>query len=143
MKKLTEMRNRDLTEASRRCAQLARQRGQRLTLGELMAAAAACRPKLHYIEYETASRRLKQIERKGLEACVRPGPARQQWKELAEQVAEAQAARRKLSFSQALTFVLHFRRPSRFYLTPASVFKIIRPHFTSVLVEYNINNHIS
>lgn len=73
MKKLTEMRNRDLTEAARRCAQLARQRGQKLTLGELMAAAAACRPKLHYIEYETASRRLKQIERKGLEACVRPG----------------------------------------------------------------------
>lgn len=135
MKKLTEMRNADLIGAARQCVNLARQRGETMNFTDLIAAAEACRPKAHYIEYEAASRRLKAIERRGLEATVSSAPARRQWAELQQQVMETMAKRRKLSFSQALTFVLHFRRPSRFYLTPLAVFKIIRPYFKMVLVE--------
>lgn len=135
MKSSTKMRNADLVATARRLLAFATGRGKTMNVSQLLAATLSCQPKMHYIDFDTASRKLHAIERRGLESVVRTPIARQQWAELRGQVAEAMSTRRHLSFVQALTFVLHFRRPSRFYIAPNSAFKILHHHFRPSLVE--------
>ncbi len=135
MKSSTKMRNADLVANARRLLAFATRRGKTMNISQLLVAALSRQPKMHYVDFDTASRKLHAIERRGLEAVVRTTLARQQWSELRDQVAEAMSTRRHLSFVQALTFVLHFRRPSRFYIAPNSAFKILNRYFRPSLVE--------
>ncbi len=128
MKKLTMMRDADLVAAAKQALAAASSRGESLTVLALVRAALARQPRSHYIDFDTASKQLHRIERMGLEAAVRKPQARRKWAELQQQVAEAMATRRKLNFVQALTFVLHFRRPSSFCLGVNAAYRIIRPH---------------
>ncbi len=135
MKTSTTMRTADLVANASRLLAFATRRGKTMNISQLLLAALSRQPKMHYIDFDTASRKLHAIERRGLEAVVRTPLAQQQWAELRDQVAEAMSTRRRLSFVQALTFVLHFRRPSRFYIAPNSAFKILNRHFRPSLVE--------
>ena len=80
---------------------------------------------MHYVDFDTASDKLHAIRRHGLDAIVNTAEGRAKWAELGQQVDEIMAARRRLTFAQALSFVLHFRRPSRFYITRNAAYKII------------------
>lgn len=106
-----------------------------MNISELIKATLRRRPRMLYIDYDTASAKLHAIDKYGLEAVAHTAESRAQWSELRQQVADAMAARRRLSFDQALTFVLHFKRPSRFYLTPNTVYKILCANFRTGLVE--------
>ena len=107
MKTSTKMRNADLVANASRLLAFATRRGKTMNISQLLLAALSRQPKMHYIDFDTASRKLHAIERRGLEAVVRTPLAQQQWAELRDQVAEAMSTRRRLSFVQALTFVLH------------------------------------
>ena len=135
MKKTTQMRNADLLVNARQVLSIATARGEVLNVAQLMAATINRSPKMHYVDYDRASKVLHAIESRGIDAVVGNGMARMQWEELRRQVDETMARRSKLTFSQALTFVLHFRRPSRFYITANAAFRILNRHFRTAVVE--------
>lgn len=137
MKQTTYHRNQDLLSVARQAFVTAASRGRIMNITELIAATLCRRPKMHYVDYDTASAKLHAIDKYGLEAVVHTTEGRAQWSELRQQVAETMAARQRLSFSQALTFVLHFRRPSRFYLSPNTAYKILCDNFRIGLIEFS------
>lgn len=135
MKQITYHRNQDLLSVARQTYVTSASRGRIMNITELIEATLRCRPKMHYVDFDTASAKLHAIDRFGLEAVVHTAEGRAQWNELRQQVAETMEARRRLSFAQALSFVLHFRRPSRFYLARNTAYKILCDKFRIGLVE--------
>lgn len=136
MKQTTYYRNQDLLSVARQTFVMAASRGRIMNISELIEATLRRRPKMHYVDFDTASAKLHAIDRYGLEAVVHTAEGRAQWSELRQQVAEAMAARRRLSFAQALSFVLHFRRPSRFFLARNTAYKILCSKFRIGLIEF-------
>ncbi len=124
-------------EFRRRCVEIFKSdynSGAIRPLDSVLERAMACQPHCHYLSYDTASRRLHEIERYGLEAIVRERIARQMWTELAAQVADVMALHPRKSFNMALSFVLNFCRPSRFFISVDTARRIIAPNIT-----YNIS----
>lgn len=137
MKQTTFYRNQDLLSVARQIYVMAATRGRIMNISELIKATLSRQPKMHYVDFDTASAKLHAIDRHGLEAVVHTAEGRAQWSELRDQVAAAMAARRRLTFAQALTFVLHFRRPSRFYIAPNTAYKILCDNFRIGLIEFS------
>lgn len=103
--------------------------GRDCRLAEVIDLALARRPRCHYVSYDHASRILHVIHRAGLTA----GENRLQrlkWLELYNQVKAAMEGPRRLSFDKALTFVLGFMRPSRFYIERERALRLLRPHIS-------------
>lgn len=92
----------------------------------------ATRPPGHYVEYDRASRMLRAISTGHY--VLLSATSRAQYDEIAAQVAEVRRDNSRLSFSRALSFVLQFKRPSRFYIEPDTLRRILRPHFEMRLV---------
>ena len=113
-----------------KCKDLMRRRtqaGQRPNLYDIITEAINSSPRCHYVNYDNASRILHAIERHGAGSAGK-GLQRLKWTELYNQVRETMEGPRHLSFDRALSFVLGFRRPSRFYIDPLRAMRILRPH---------------
>lgn len=129
MKLNTSARNRDFI---RRCFEIYEshlREGVGLTAEELVRLALQAQPRAHYLSFDTASKKLHLIERCGI-GIVKEAAARAMWTELRSQVDEVMRVRRNLTFSAALSAVLNFGRPTRFYMSVERARKIIRPYFT-------------
>ncbi|MDE6207938.1 MAG: hypothetical protein K2M55_09030 [Muribaculaceae bacterium] len=100
---------------------------------ELIDRAMAARPQQFYLSYDTARRLLKTYYDHGHEAFLYAEKAAEV-EELAAHVERAMARNRRMRLSEALTFVLHFCRPSRFYISRDSATRIIRRHFTTSII---------
>lgn len=138
MKKLIQLRNEEFV---RRCADIFKAdlaAGAIRPLDTVIERALNSRPRCHYLDFDTASRRLHCIERHGLEAAVANPLARAMWAELASQVSQVRERRGCGSFCRALTFVLTFMRPSRFYISPDTARRLLTPH-----VSYSITSHLT
>lgn len=123
-------RNAELVQCARRILHRYSGSKKSLSLKELAALTAACRPHNHYVDFDNASYHLHRLDR----LSMRNELSRQMWHELAEQVRETMDKRPGLKFHEALAFVLSYRRPSRFYLTTDAVMRILKPWFATRLV---------
>lgn len=120
-------------EFLRRCRKMLRddfEAGTIRPLKEIINTVMHQQPRGHYLNYDTAARRLHLIERRGLEAVVTEELGRRMWAELRAQVDEVMARQKKKSFQKALTFVLSFYRPSRFYMTYDTARRILSPYIS-------------
>lgn len=130
MKNLTKNRN---AEFARRCIEIFEKdyrNGCVRPLDEVLAIALAMQPHSHYLSYDTASRKLHAIERHGIDALVTGENTRALYTELSEQVANVMRTRSQLGFDEALSFVLNFCRPSRFYMSLDTARRIIMPYLS-------------
>lgn len=128
MKTATQLRN---EEFLRRCIGIFdkdHQEGRISTLPDIIARATAMQPHSHYLSYDTASRRLHRIMRNGLENEIKEDLAREMWAEILEQVKTCMSSTPPKSFDKALSFVLNFCRPSRFYISYDTAKRIISPN---------------
>lgn len=103
--------------------------GHPCRLTDVIEQALSRRPRCHYVSYDHASRILHVIHRGGL-ATGRNRVQRLKWLELYNQVKETMEGPRRLSFDKALTFVLGFMRPSRFYIERERAIRLLRPHIS-------------
>ena len=97
---------------------------ERLTRAQLIERTLACRPPAYFVSYEYASRVLHKImdaPAGSIGRTLRTG----MWLELADEV-RAVMAMRGLRFCKALTFVLSYRRPSRWYISADHAATILR-----------------
>ncbi|MDE5662297.1 MAG: hypothetical protein K2F91_02665 [Muribaculaceae bacterium] len=105
--------------------------------------AIAMQPRSHYLNYDQASRRLHAIERHGLENEVKEELARQMWSELRQQIDRVMELNPKKPFDKALSFVLNFCRPSRFYISRDTARRIIAENVSySLIPSRNLKNRI-
>ncbi|MCM1066090.1 MAG: hypothetical protein NC418_00770 [Muribaculaceae bacterium] len=135
MKKLIQARN---EEFKRRCLEIFRRdydSGTIRPLDSVIERALAMQPRSHYLSFDTASRRLHRIERRGLEAEVHEELARLMWAEVMAQVRQAMERRGTESFDRALSFVLNFCRPSRFYMSFDTARRLLTPHLSYSLTR--------
>ncbi|MCH5221022.1 MAG: hypothetical protein J1F05_01660 [Muribaculaceae bacterium] len=133
MKTMIECRN---EEFLRRCAAIFEREyksGKVLPIDKIIDQVLAMQPRSHYLTYDTAARRLHKIHRLGIENVVKEDIARDMWRELQTQIDEYLAQYPKRSFHKALSFVLNYRRPSRFYISRDSARRIIAPNIVQCL----------
>ncbi len=113
-------------EQAMRILSSALKNGERLSRSQLIERTLATRPPAYYVSYEYASRVLHRIigsPAEGIGSSLRTGL----WMELADDVRTTMAAR-NLRFSKALTFVLSYRRPSRWYISAGHAATLLRGH---------------
>lgn len=126
MKTPLQMRN---EEFRRRCVEIFNddyRQGKFPTVDSILERAMAKQPRCFYVNYDRASRRLSQIERYGLDVAVKEEESRNMWGEIMGHVQAYLLQNPKASRCTALTFVLNFRRPSRFHISKANARRIIR-----------------
>lgn len=99
--------------------------GRECPLGEVIDEALHRCPRCHYVSYDHASRTLHALERHGAPPCDST-LQRLKWLELYNQVKECMEGPRALPFGKALSFVLGFMRPSRFYIDPSRAMRLLR-----------------
>lgn len=117
-------------------ARRSRASGENTTLFHIIDRALHTQPRCHYVNYEYASKVLHGMENCGAEAACSNRLHHLKWTELHGQVREAMDGPRKLTFCKALTFVLAFRRPSRFYISHRHAMRLISPYlFTRSTVQ--------
>lgn len=139
MKPNTTARNRDFI---RRCFEIYEanlREGRRLSPGELVRVALHTRPKAHYLAFDSASKTLHRIERQGLGVFKEP-VAQARCAELRSQVDEVRRVRKKLTFAAALSAVINFGRPSRFFMSEERALRILRPYYTRTFGFVNIQS---
>ncbi|GFI14597.1 hypothetical protein IMSAGC008_02157 [Muribaculaceae bacterium] len=129
----TKERNRDFIEVCLSIIRREQRSGKSPSLAAVVAEALSRSPRCHYVAYDRASEILHMLERSGSAGIATSNLQRVRWLELYSQVREAIDGPRKLSFDKALSFVLAFRRPSRFYIHPARAIRLLRPY-----IEYRI-----
>lgn len=106
----------------------AQQRGETLTARQVVDMALSRRPPCHFATYDHARKVLSRIFASETDTLREDAPMRQhEWLELARQVKD-EIETRHLPFNKALSFVLNFRRPTRFYLSTDTAMRILRPH---------------
>lgn len=128
MKEITKQRNYDFV---RRCVEIyehERAQGKRPELDEVLFRAIGSSPKGYYVNFDTASRQLHRIRRRGLGSISCSPWLKKMWEELGTHVDEAMAGGKK--FDAALSYVLNFRRPSRYFINIDTARRIIRPYIT-------------
>lgn len=135
MPKTTSLRNKDLIARAKHIARAEAAAGRRPNLEQLADLVRAAQPLHFYQNYDHASRMLHIIERHGEDALGAGTESRALWLDMYRQVKEVMELRKRLNFSQALTHVLIFRRPERFYISRDTARRIISPHFAAVLTE--------
>lgn len=126
--RMTENRNREFI---RRCIDIFERDCREATVQSLESVldrALARQPCCHYVGYDLASRKLHLIERRGLENVVKEELAREKWREIRRQVDDVLAQNPRKTFDMALSFVLNFCRPSRFYMSRDTARRLITPH---------------
>ena len=131
--KHTTARNADIIAKARRFAREAAEQGRSITLDELAQMVRDSRPNHFYQNYDRASAILHTIERSNVNQVVINAEARQMWLDMLTQVRQVMQMRQKLNFSQALTHVLLFGRPERFFVTSDTIRRILSPHFKTIL----------
>ena len=131
----TSLRNKDIIARARHIANKARMEGRSLTLEALAEETRASQPLHFYQNYDRASQMLHRIERLGIGAIVASAENKAMWLDLYMKVEKVLATRPRLNFSQALTHVLVFGRPDRFYLQTDTVRRIISPYFIATITE--------
>lgn len=135
MKSLIENRNQ---EFRRRCIELFERddrNGRVQSLDSVISRALLMQPHSHYLSYDTASRRIHRIRRYGMEHEVKEPLAQQMWEEVDRQIDEVRARFPGKTFDMALTFVLNYCRPSRFYISLDTARRIIAPNVSYRLVR--------
>lgn len=118
----------------KRCLELIERRNRNnapVEIREIVAEAIASPPPCHFAGYKLASHnicRLVQRMRKHPDTQRASNLRQQCWFEMAQQVMAEMDGPRKLTFAKALSFVLNFRRPSRYYLTEERALRLLRPY---------------
>lgn len=136
MQKATQARDAEFISVCRQIIERYNRSGHRCSLSLVLDEALAHAPRCHYVSYDYASRVLHQMEMAG---GVPAGTTlrRLRWAELYNQVKETMEGPRRLTFDKALSFVLAFRRPSRFYIDRARATRLLRPHVIFRLYSKN------
>lgn len=130
MKEMTKQRNADFV---RRCLEIyehEKSLGKNPELDEVLFRAMASSPKVYYVNFDTASRQLHRIRRHGISVIKGSPGVKKMWSELNTYIEEVLEKEPRKKFDSALSYVLNFRRPSRFYINLDTARKIIRPYIT-------------
>ncbi len=104
-------------------------RHERITRKELILKAIAMRPPYYYVDADRAADVLNYLR------CHKwpehPSLRQQMWMEFYNQVKEEMEGPRHLKLTKAVSFVLNFRRPSRYYITPEQAGRLLRGRIIS------------
>lgn len=114
-----------------------RRRGMDMPLDALVNFAVMTRPTAYFIDFDYASRELHHIMRHGASSKGNP-LKRQMFEELLSKVQAAMERPRNLDFPGALTFVLTFDRPSRYWIKPDTARRLVRKHLTERKVTVRV-----
>lgn len=104
------------------------QTGERITRRQLINKALACRPPAYFTHHDKISSVLTVLAR---HHCPEPKTERQaMWMEIKQRVDDLMTGPRKLNRPQAISFVLNFTRPSRYFISYVTaerlLYKLIR-----------------
>lgn len=121
---LTALRDQDFADCLRRVVADSRNSGA--TSSRLIDLALACRPRRYYLNYATVSQTLVRLRREGLPTGPVDDHVLGRWIDINNAVNRYIALHRHATLQDAITHVITFERPSRFYIPPRRAVRIFR-----------------
>lgn len=119
----TKMRNRAFAKQALAILSRHLAAGERLTRAELIDKTLASRPPCYFVSLDKVSHALHMLE---LHPQPIPGSERQaMYLEISQRVRELTEGPRQLKRHQAISFVLNFMQPSRYFISPRSACRIL------------------
>lgn len=112
----TQQRDRDFLAHAMRLLALCRRQGRRLTKGELAEEVLSQHPDHYYVNFSHAYEVLR-IFHRSKQPSPSSRPVQAMWNDLYAKVSARMEAFPKSTLSAALSFVLNFQRPERFYMS--------------------------
>ncbi len=125
-KEMIDLRNRNIVALLRDKRHNLALAGSKASKAELVEAVMSAQPWVHYVDFDYASRMMHRLWQKGPEALGCSGLALRKWLDLAEQVKDVMTSKKLTNVNAALTYVLNFRRPPCFYISPRTLNQLIR-----------------
>ena len=128
-KTLIQLRDEDFTECLRSTI-LRHQRERRDTAAAaIISEALASRPRRYYLAYSTVSTQLSRLRGKGhlkTAANRKSTLARSQWADISSAVDRYLCRNKRATIGEAITHVVNFERPKRFYISDKRARELFR-----------------
>lgn len=100
--------------------------GRYRDVGQVVEEALQKAPQEYYVDYEHAYKRLLRLRK--MDTIPRETERDLFWAELLEKVQSRQRQRPGLSLSAALSYVLAFQHPGRYFIEPGRALNLIKKH---------------
>lgn len=130
--RLTIQRDADFTSKLEEIASSLRRRGIRPTPDEVIDAALMSRPRQYYLSFGYIVRRLNALRNCGFFVSPHKAPAgspRAMWYEIDSKVRAYRQRHRRSTTEEAVSHLLNFCSPDRFYISRATARRIFRRRF--------------
>lgn len=138
---LTKQRDADFTRCLEEMASSLRRRGLRPTPDDIIEAAMMSRPRQYYLSFAYIVRRLSALRKSGFfdnQPKAAAGSQRAIWYEIDAKVKAYRQRHRKATTEEAVSHLVNFCSPDRFYMSRATARRIFRRRF-HVETVYDVN----
>lgn len=129
---LTKLRDADFTAKLEEMASSLRRRGIRPTADEVIDAALMSRPRQYYLSFGYIVKRLSALRKNGFfdeSPRAAAGSARAVWYEINMKVNAYRQRHRRATNEEAVSHLVNFCSPDRFYMSRATARRIFRRRF--------------
>ena len=128
-KTLTQLRDDDFANSLRSVARSYGNTSDRVTPETIIAEALASRPQRYYLTFRTISVTLPRLRNSG--ALKTNGRSQrsatiEQWRDINDAVSRYMALHRRATLADAITHVINFSRPSRFFISEKKAQELFR-----------------
>lgn len=134
---LTGLRDEDFAAKLEEMAANLRRRGLRPSADDIISAAMMSRPRQYYLSYNYILRRLNALHHDGFfdrNPAPMPGSPRAVWIEIDAKVKAYRLRHRRATIEDAVTHLVNFCSPDRFYISRPTARRIFRKHFRAETV---------
>ncbi len=136
---LTSLRDADFISKLEEISSNLRRNGLKPTRDDIIDAALMSKPRQYYLSFSYILRRLNSLQREGyFEHCsgLTPGSPRAVWREIDAKVRDYRRRHRRATTEDAVSHLVNFCSPDRFYISRATARRLFQRHFRAETI-YN------
>lgn len=128
-KTLIQLRDEDFADCLRAVAKNYDKTSSPVTPEIIIAEALASQPQRYYLSFKTVSANLSRLRNSGTLASkskANRSATLEQWRDINKAVSRYMARNKHVSLSEAITYVVNFSRPSRFFISDKKAYELFR-----------------
>ena len=128
-KTLTQLRDDDFADRLRAVAKNYDRTSSRVTPEIIIAEALASRPQRYYLSFKTVASNLSRLRNSGtlaFKSSANRSTTLQQWCDINHAVSLYMARNKDISLAEAISYIINFSRPSRFFISDKKARELFR-----------------
>lgn len=128
-KTLIQLRDEDFADCLRAVAKNYNRASTRVTPEIIISEALASQPRRYYLSFKTIAANLSRLRNAGTlasKSSTNRSTTLEQWRDINKAVSRYMARNKHVSLSEAITYVVNFSRPTRFFISDKKAYELFR-----------------